>query len=165
VKRSCQADWSWLGAQVVVESTGIHRRPAHLKGTVKGRDQSASVDGTFYRRQHGPMISKAQCNLNTSTATNCPAPLKSEFSMRSSNQSGFRLRFTLHKRPEPADSHRDLRRAPRAINMVTALPAPRRQSIDPAETRRKLMNWQPRSLPNVSLVDLVARPCQATGEM
>ena len=83
-KDPANLDWSSLGAQVVVESTGLftdaEKAKAHLKGTVKKVIISApgkNVDGTFCIGVNTDEYDPAKHNIisNASCTTNCLAPL------------------------------------------------------------------------------------------
>jgi glyceraldehyde 3-phosphate dehydrogenase len=162
-------DWSSLGAQIVVESTGLfteaEKAKAHLKGTVKKVVISApgkNVDGTFcvgvnidtYDRAKHHIISNASCT------TNCLAPLAKVIDEKFEIESGFMT--TIHSYTNDQNlldlQHRDLRRArAAAINMVPSTTgAAKAIGLVLPRLAGKLDGIAIRvPTPNVSLVDLV----------
>lgn len=162
--------WDEVGAQIVVESTGLftegEKARAHLKGPVKKVIISApakNVDGTFcigvniekYDSKKHHVISNASCT------TNCLAPLAKVLDDKFQIESGFMT--TIHSYTNDQNlldlQHRDLRRARAAgINMVPS-------STGAAKAIGEVLpNLAGRldgiairvPTPNVSLVDLVA---------
>lgn len=125
-------DWSSLGAQIVVESTGLFRdaekAKAHLKGSVKKVVISApgkNVDGTFcigvnmeaYDPGRHHIISNASCT------TNCLAPVAKVLDENFGIEAGFMT--TIHSYTNDQNlldlQHKDLRRARAAA--VNTLPS------------------------------------------
>ena len=162
-------DWSSLGAQIVVESTGLfteaEKAKAHLKGTVKKVVISApgkNVDGTFciginmetYDPDKHHIISNASCT------TNCLAPLAKVIDETFEIESGFMT--TIHSYTNDQRlldlQHRDFRRArAAAINMVPSTTgAAKAIGLVLPRLAGKLDGMAIRvPTPNVSLVDLV----------
>ncbi len=163
-------DWSSLGVQIVVESTGLFteadRARSHLRGTVKKVIISApgkNVDGTFcmgvnidtYDPDRHSVISNASCT------TNCLAPLAKVLDDEFEIESGFMT--TIHSYTNDQNlldlQHRDLRRArAAAINMVPSTTgAAKAIGLVLPKLAGKLDGMAIRvPTPNVSLVDLVA---------
>src|SRR5437867_220995 len=122
--------WDEVGAQIVVESTGLftegEKARAHIKGPVKKVIISApgkNVDGTFcmgvnigsYDANKHHIISNASCT------TNCLAPLAKVVNDKFEIENGFMT--TIHSYTNDQNlldlQHKDLRRArAAAINMV-----------------------------------------------
>ncbi|MBN1566280.1 MAG: type I glyceraldehyde-3-phosphate dehydrogenase [Acidobacteria bacterium] len=168
-KDPAKLDWSSLGAQVVVESTGLfteaEKAKAHLRGTVKKVVISApgkGVDGTFcigvnmetYDASRHHVISNASCT------TNCLAPLTKVLDQKFEIESGFMT--TIHSYTNDQNlldlQHRDLRRArAAAINMVPSTTgAAKAIGLVLPRLEGKLDGIAIRvPTPNVSLVDLV----------
>jgi len=168
-KDPAKLNWSSLGAQVVVESTGLFtegvKARAHLKGTVKKVVISApgkEVDGTFcigvnmesYNPSKDDVISNASCT------TNCLAPLAKVLDEKFEIESGFMT--TIHSYTNDQNlldlPHKDLRRArAAAINMVPSTTgAAKAIGLVLPRLAGKLDGLAIRvPTPNVSLVDLV----------
>ena len=162
-------DWSSVGAQVVVESTGLFRdaekAKAHLKGTVKKVVISApgkNVDGTFcfgvnsdaYDPDRHHIVSNASCT------TNCLAPVAKVLDERFGIEAGFMT--TIHSYTNDQNlldlQHKDLRRArAAAVNMVPSTTgAAKAIGLVLPALEGKLDGLAIRvPTPNVSLVDLV----------
>jgi len=162
--------WSDMGAQVVVESTGLftdaEKAKLHLKGTVKKVLISApgkNVDGTFclgvneeiYDPQKHHVISNASCT------TNCLAPLAKVLDETFGIEAGFMT--TIHSYTNDQNlldlQHRDLRRArAAAINMVpSSTGAAKAIGLVLPKLSGRLDGIAIRvPTPNVSLVDLVS---------
>ena len=168
-KDPAKLDWSSLGAQVVVESTGLftegEKAKAHLKGTVKKVIISApgkNVDGTFCIGVNMDAYDPAKHNVisNASCTTNCLAPLAKVLDEKFEIQSGFMT--TIHSYTNDQNlldlPHRDLRRArAAAINMVPSTTgAAKAIGLVLPRLAGKLDGLAIRvPTPNVSLVDLV----------
>ena len=168
-KDPAKLDWSSLGAQVVVESTGLftegEKAKAHLKGTVKKVIISApgkNVDGTFCIGVNMDAYDPAKHNVisNASCTTNCLAPLAKVLDEKFEIQSGFMT--TIHSYTNDQNlldlQHRDLRRArAAAINMVPSTTgAAKAIGLVLPRLAGKLDGLAIRvPTPNVSLVDLV----------
>jgi len=168
-KDPAKLDWSSLGAQVVVESTGLftegEKAKAHLRGTVKKVVISApgkNVDGTFcigvnmdtYDPSRHHVISNASCT------TNCLAPLAKVLDEKFEIEQGFMT--TIHSYTNDQNlldlQHRDFRRArAAAINMVPSTTgAAKAIGLVLPRLAGKLDGLAIRvPTPNVSLVDLV----------
>jgi glyceraldehyde 3-phosphate dehydrogenase len=168
-KDPAKLDWSSLGAQVVVESTGLftegEKAKAHLKGTVKKVVISApgkNVDGTFCVGVNMETYDPSRHNIisNASCTTNCLAPLAKVLDEKCEIQSGFMT--TIHSYTNDQNlldlPHRDLRRArAAAINMVPSTTgAAKAIGLVLPRLAGKLDGLAIRvPTPNVSLVDLV----------
>ncbi len=168
-KDPAKLDWSSLGAQVVVESTGLftegEKAKVHLKGTVKKVIISApgkNVDGTFCIGVNMDAYDPAKHNIisNASCTTNCLAPLAKVLDERFEIEQGFMT--TIHSYTNDQNlldlQHRDLRRArAAAINMVPSTTgAAKAIGLVLPRLAGKLDGLAIRvPTPNVSLVDLV----------
>jgi len=168
-KDPAKLDWSSLGAQVVVESTGLFtegaKAKAHLQGTVKKVVISApgkNVDGTFCIGVNMETYNPAKHHVisNASCTTNCLAPLAKVLDETFEIEAGFMT--TIHSYTNDQNlldlPHRDLRRArAAAINMVPSTTGAAK-AIGEVLPRLvgKLDGIAIRvPTPNVSLVDLV----------
>ncbi len=162
-------NWSDLGAQIVVESTGLftdaEKAKAHIKGSVKKVIISApgkNVDGTFcigvnvggYDPAKHHIISNASCT------TNCLAPVAKVLDEKFGIESGFMT--TIHSYTNDQNlldlPHRDLRRArAAAVNMVpSSTGAAKAIGLVLPRLSGRLDGIAIRvPTPNVSLVDLV----------
>jgi glyceraldehyde 3-phosphate dehydrogenase len=162
--------WEGLGAQIVVESTGLftegEKARAHLRGPVKKVIISApgkNVDGTFcigvnmdrYDWKKHNVVSNASCT------TNCLAPLAKVLDDSFGIESGFMT--TIHSYTNDQNlldlQHRDLRRARAAsINMVPSTTGAAKAigEVLPNLSGRLDGIAIRVPTPNVSLVDLVA---------
>jgi glyceraldehyde 3-phosphate dehydrogenase len=169
-KDPAKLDWSSLGAQVVIESTGLftdaEKAKVHLKGTVKKVIISApakgAVDGTFCIGVNMETYDPAKHNVisNASCTTNCLAPLAKVLDESFEIESGFMT--TIHSYTNDQNlldlPHRDLRRArAAAINMVpSSTGAAKAIGLVLPRLAGKLDGIAIRvPTPNVSLVDLV----------
>jgi glyceraldehyde 3-phosphate dehydrogenase len=162
-------DWSSLGAQVVVESTGLftegEKAKAHLKGTVKKVIISApgkNIDGTFCMGVNVDSYDPAKHNIisNASCTTNCLAPVAKVLDEKFGIESGFMT--TIHSYTNDQNLldlwHKDLRRArAAAVNMVpSSTGAAKAIGLVLPRLAGKLDGLAIRvPTPNVSLVDLV----------
>jgi glyceraldehyde 3-phosphate dehydrogenase len=168
-KDPAKLDWSSLGAQVVVESTGLFtegaKAKAHLQGTVKKVVISApgkNIDGTFCIGVNMEIYDPAKHHVisNASCTTNCLAPLAKVLDETFEIEAGFMT--TIHSYTNDQNlldlPHRDLRRArAAAINMVPSTTGAAK-AIGEVLPRLvgKLDGIAIRvPTPNVSLVDLV----------
>jgi glyceraldehyde 3-phosphate dehydrogenase len=174
-----QLDWSSLGAEIVVESTGkftdATAAAAHLKGTVKKVIISApaknedltvvlGVNDDMYDPDKHHIVSNASCT------TNCLAPvvkvLHNTFGILKGSMT------TIHSYTNDQNvldfPHKDLRRArAAALNMIpTTTGAAKAIGLVMPELKGKLDGYSMRvPTPNVSAVDLVAVLAKsATGE-
>jgi glyceraldehyde 3-phosphate dehydrogenase len=178
-KDPAQIDWSSLGAEIVVESTGrftdAKDASAHLKGTVKKVIISAPAkneDLTVVLGVNDGMYDPAKHNIisNASCTTNCLAPvvkvLHSTFGILKGSMT------TIHSYTNDQNvldfPHKDLRRArAAALNMIpTTTGAAKAIGLVMPELKGKLDGYSMRvPTPNVSAVDLVAVLAKsATGE-
>jgi glyceraldehyde 3-phosphate dehydrogenase len=168
-KDPAKLDWSSLGAQIVVESTGLftegEKAKAHLKGTVKKVVISApgkNVDGTFCIGVNMETYDPAKHHIisNASCTTNCLAPVAKVLDEKFGIELGFMT--TIHSYTNDQNlldlQHRDLRRArAAAINMVPSTTgAAKAIGLVLPRLVGKLDGIAIRvPTPNVSLVDLV----------
>ncbi len=168
-KDPAMLDWSSLGAQVVVESTGLftegEKAKAHLKGTVRKVVISApgkNVDGTFCVGINMDAYDPAKHHIisNASCTTNCLAPVAKVVDESFEIEAGFMT--TIHSYTNDQNlldlQHRDLRRArAAAINMVPSTTgAAKAIGLVLPRLAGKLDGIAIRvPTPNVSLVDLV----------
>ncbi len=170
-------DWSSLGVEVVVESTGLFRdrekAKSHLKGSVRKVVISApgkDVDGTFciginmesYDPGKHHIISNASCT------TNCLAPVAKVLDREFGIESGFMT--TIHSYTNDQNlldlQHKDLRRArAAAINLVpSSTGAAKAIGLVLPQLEGKLDGIAIRvPTPNVSLVDLVVNVAHDAG--
>jgi glyceraldehyde 3-phosphate dehydrogenase len=162
--------WDEVGAQIVVESTGLftegEKARAHLKGPVKKVVISApgkNVDGTFCIGVNMESYNPAKHHVisNASCTTNCLAPLAKVLDDSFQIELGFMT--TVHSYTNDQNlldlQHKDLRRArAAAINIV---PSSTGAAKAIGEVLPKLSGRLDGiairvPTPNVSLVDLVA---------
>jgi len=169
-KDPAQLDWSSLGAQIVVESTGkftdARAAAAHLQGTVKKVIISAPAkneDITIVLGVNEDKYDAAKHNIisNASCTTNCLAPLVKVIHGKFGILKGSMT--TIHSYTNDQNvldfPHRDLRRArAAAINMIpTTTGAAKAIGLVMPELKGKLDGYSMRvPTPNVSVVDLVA---------
>jgi glyceraldehyde 3-phosphate dehydrogenase len=162
-------DWSSLGAQIVVESTGhfteAEKAKGHLKGTVKKVIISApaknedltvvlGVNSDKYDAKAHNVVSNASCT------TNCLAPLAKVIHDKWGIVKGTMT--TIHSYTNDQNvldfPHKDLRRArAAAINMIpTSTGAAKAIGLVMPDLKGKLDGYSMRvPTPNVSVVDLV----------
>lgn len=169
-KDPAKLDWSSLGVQVVVESTGrftdATQAKAHLKGTVKKVIISAPaknedltiVMGVNHDKYDPP---KHHILSNASCTTNCLAPIAKVVHDNFNIQSGTMT--TIHSYTNDQVildfPHKDLRRArAAALSMIpTSTGAAKALHLVIPELKGKLDGFAMRvPTPNVSVVDLVA---------
>lgn len=163
-----EIDWASVGAQVVIDCTGIFKDKAklglHIRGTVKkvimcapGKD----LDGTFVMGINANKYDSSQHHIisNASCTTNCLAPLVKVLSENFGIVNG--LMTTVHSYTSDQNlldnAHEDLRRA-RAANLsmipTTTGAAKALGEVIP-EVKGKLDGYAVRvPTPDVSLVDL-----------
>ncbi len=162
-------DWSSLGTQIVVESTGLFRdaekAKAHLKGSVKKVVISApgkNVDGTFCMGVNTDAYDPGKHHIisNASCTTNCLAPVAKVLDDTFGIESGFMT--TIHSYTNDQNlldlQHKDLRRArAAAINTLpSSTGAAKAIGLVLPQLDGKLDGIAIRvPTPNVSLVDLV----------
>jgi glyceraldehyde 3-phosphate dehydrogenase len=175
-KDPAQLDWSSVGAQIVVESTGrftdAKEASKHLRGTVKKVIISAPAtneditlvlgvnDGTYDPAKHN-IISNASCT------TNCLAPVVKVLHGTVGILKGSMT--TIHSYTNDQNvldfPHKDLRRArAAALNMIpTTTGAAKAIGLVMPELKGKLDGYSMRvPTPDVSVVDLVALTSRST---
>lgn len=170
IKDPAAIDWSSLGVQIVVESTGFFTDAVdaakHLKGTVKKVIISAPAKGediTIVLGVNEGMYDPAKHNIisNASCTTNCLAPvakvLQDTFGILKGSMT------TIHSYTNDQKvldfPHKDLRRArAAALNMIpTTTGAAKALALVLPELKGKLDGYSMRvPTPDVSVVDLVA---------
>jgi glyceraldehyde 3-phosphate dehydrogenase len=162
-------DWSSLGAQIVIESTGHftdgEKAKAHLQGTVKKVIISAPAkneDITLVLGVNCDKYDPAVHNIvsNASCTTNCLAPFVKVIHDKWGVERGSMT--TIHSYTNDQNvldfPHKDLRRArAAAINMIpTSTGAAKAIGLVMPELKGKLDGYAMRvPTPNVSVVDLV----------
>jgi len=169
-------DWDSVGAQVVVESTGLFTKAVdarkHLRGGVKKVIISAPAtdeDVTLVLGVNDGMYDPAKHHVlsNASCTTNCLAPVakvvNDKFTIRSGSMT------TIHSYTNDQKlldlPHKDLRRArAAALSMIpTSTGAAKAISLAIPELKGKLDGFSMRvPTPNVSVVDLVVFVEKAT---
>ena len=170
VKDPALLDWSSLGAQVVIESTGkftdAKAAAAHLKGTVKKVIISAPAkneDITIVLGVNEKSYDPAKHNIisNASCTTNCLAPVAKVLHEKFGILKGSMT--TIHSYTNDQNvldfPHKDLRRArAAALNMIpTTTGAAKAIGLVMPELKGKLDGYSMRvPTPDVSVVDLVA---------
>jgi glyceraldehyde 3-phosphate dehydrogenase len=168
-KDPAEIDWSSLGAQIVVESTGhftdATKASAHLKGTVKKVIISAPAkneDITLVLGVNDDKYDAAAHNVvsNASCTTNCLAPFVKVVHDKWGVEKGSMT--TIHSYTNDQNvldfPHKDLRRArAAAVNMIpTTTGAAKAIGLVMPELKGKLDGYAMRvPTPNVSVVDLV----------
>jgi len=170
VKDPAEIDWSSLGVQVVVESTGRFTEAKdarkHLRGSVKKVIISAPAkeeDITIVLGVNENKYDPAKDNIisNASCTTNCLAPLAKVIHETFGIEKGSMT--TIHSYTNDQHvldfPHKDLRRArAAALNMIpTTTGAAKAVSLVLPELKGKLDGYAMRvPTPDVSVVDLVA---------
>src|ERR1700684_2007433 len=170
VKDPAELDWSSLGVQVVVESTGrfTDKKDAakHLRGTVKKVVISAPATGediTIVLGVNENMYDPAKDNVisNASCTTNCLAPVVKVLHEKFGILKGSMT--TIHSYTNDQNvldfPHADLRRArAAALNMIpTTTGAAKAIGLVMPQLKGKLDGYSMRvPTPDVSVVDLVA---------
>ena len=170
VRDPAEIDWSSLGAQVVVESTGrftdAKDAKKHMRGTVKkviisapGKDEDITIvmgvnDGKYDAANHH-VVSNASCT------TNCLAPVVKLIDELYGVVKGSMTTIHSYTNDQPVldFAHKDLRRArAAAINMIpTSTGAAKAIGLVLPHLKGKLDGYAMRvPTPNVSVVDLVA---------
>ena len=168
-KDPAKLDWASLGAQVVVESTGLFTdaddAKKHLRGTVKKVIISAPAkneDFTVVLGVNEDKYDPAKHHIisNASCTTNCLAPIAKVMNDNFTIQSGTMT--TIHSYTNDQVildfPHKDLRRArAAAVNMIpTTTGAAKAVDLVIPELKGKLDGFAMRvPTPNVSVVDLV----------
>ncbi|MGI8741519.1 MAG: type I glyceraldehyde-3-phosphate dehydrogenase [Bryobacteraceae bacterium] len=169
-KDPAEIDWSSLGTQIVVESTGRFTEAKdaskHLKGTVKKVIISAPAKGediTLVLGVNDGKYDAAKHNIisNASCTTNCLAPLVKVLHDKFVIEKG--LMTTIHSYTNDQNvldfPHKDLRRArAAALNMIpTTTGAATAIGLVLPELKGKLDGYSMRvPTPDVSVVDFVA---------
>src|SRR6204780_375233 len=176
IKDPSQIDWSSLGAQVVVESTGkftdAKDAAKHIQGTVKkviisapGKNEDITIvlgvnEGAYDPAQHH-VISDASCT------TNCLGPVVKVLHEKFGIEKGSMT--TIHSYTNDQNvldfPHKDLRRArAAALNMIpTTTGAAKAISLVLPELKGKLDGYSLRvPTPDVSVVDLVVVTSKST---
>src|SRR5579884_2645273 len=170
IKDPAELDWSSLGVQVVIESTGKFTDAAqaskHLKGSVKkviisapAKNEDITIvlgvnDKAYDPKKHN-IISNASCT------TNCLAPVVKVLQEKFGIEKGSMT--TIHSYTNDQNvldfPHKDLRRArAAALNMIpTTTGAAKAIGLVMPELKGKLDGYAMRvPTPDVSVVDLVA---------
>src|SRR5208282_315856 len=170
LKDPAELDWSSLGVQVVVESTGLFTKAddakKHLKGTVKKVIISAPAKGedvTIVLGVNENMYDPAKHNIlsNASCTTNCLAPaakvINDNFKILKGSMTTIHA-YTNDQRILDLP-HKDLRRTrAAALSMIpTTTGAAKAVGLVLPELKGKLDGYAMRvPTPDVSVVDLVA---------
>jgi glyceraldehyde 3-phosphate dehydrogenase len=169
-KDPAELDWTSVGAQIVIESTGrftdAKEASKHLRGTVKKVIISAPATGediTIVLGVNENMYDPKKHNIisNASCTTNCLAPLAKVLDDKFGIQKGSMT--TIHSYTNDQNvldfPHKDLRRARAAsINMIpTTTGAAKAIGLVMPHLKGKLDGYSLRvPTPDVSVVDLVA---------
>jgi glyceraldehyde 3-phosphate dehydrogenase len=170
IKDPGELDWSSLGAQMVIESTGRFTEAAqackHIRGSVKKVIISAPAkneDITIVLGVNEKLYDKSRHNIisNASCTTNCLAPMVKVLHEKFGIEKGSMT--TIHSYTNDQNvldfPHKDLRRArAAAINMIpTSTGAAKAIGLVMPELKGKLDGYSMRvPTPDVSAVDLVA---------
>ena len=170
IKDPAEIDWSGLGAQVVVESTGrftdAKDAAKHLRGSVKKVIISAPAkneDVTIVLGVNDDMYNPVKHNIisNASCTTNCLAPVVKVLNDKFGIEKGSMT--TVHSYTNDQNvldfPHKDLRRArAAALNMIpTSTGAAKAIGLVVPELKGKLDGYAMRvPTPDVSVVDFVA---------
>jgi glyceraldehyde 3-phosphate dehydrogenase len=168
VKDPAQIDWASVGAEIVVESTGLFTKgpeaAKHLRGPVKKVIISAPAedpDATFVLGVNDKTYDAAKHNVisNASCTTNCLAPVAKVIQDTFGIQSGTMT--TIHSYTNDQKlldlPHKDLRRArAAALSMIpSSTGAAKALHLVIPELKGKLDGYAMRvPTPNVSVVDL-----------
>jgi len=168
IKDPAQIDWASVGADIVVESTGLFTKgeeaKKHLRGPVKKVIISAPADGpdaTFVLGVNDKTYDPAKHHVisNASCTTNCLAPVAKVLQETFGIHSGTMT--TIHSYTNDQKlldlPHKDLRRArAAAINMIpSSTGAAKALHLVIPELKGKLDGYAMRvPTPNVSVVDL-----------
>ena len=170
VKDPAEIDWTSLGVQVVVESTGrftdAKDAAKHLRGSVKKVIISAPAKGedvTIVLGVNENTYDPAKHNVlsNASCTTNCLAPLVKVLHDTFGVEKGSMTTIHSYTNDQPTLDfpHKDLRRArAAALNMIpTSTGAAKAIGLVLPELNGKLDGYSMRvPTPNVSVVDFVA---------
>ncbi len=170
IKDPAEIDWSSLGAQVVVESTGRFTDASdakkHLRGSVKKVIISAPAKGedlTIVLGVNDKAYDPAKHNIvsNASCTTNCLAPVCKVLNDVFGIEKGSMTTIHSYTNDQPTLDfpHKDLRRArAAAVNMIpTSTGAAKAIGLVMPELKGVLDGYSMRvPTPDVSVVDLVA---------
>src|ERR1700694_3179709 len=170
IKDPAEIDWSGVGAQVVVESTGrftdAKDAAKHLRGTVRKVIISAPAkneDITIVLGVNDAAYDPAKHNIisNASCTTNCLAPVVKVLYEKFGIEKGSMTTIHSYTNDQPILDfpHKDLRRArAAAINMIpTSTGAAKAIGLVMPHLKGKLDGYSMRvPTPDVSVVDLVA---------
>ncbi len=170
IKDPAEIDWSSLGAQIVVESTGLFTKAEdarkHLKGTVKkviitapAKNEDITVVLGVNEKSYDP--AKHHIISNGSCTTNCLVPVAKVVheTFKIKNGSMTTIHAYTNDQRILDFPHRDLRRArAAAVSIIpTTTGAAKAVGLVLPELKGKLDGCAMRvPAPNVSLVDLVA---------
>ncbi len=169
VKDPAELDWTSVGAQIVVESTGrftdAKDAVKHMRGSVKKVIISAPAkneDVTLVLGVNNGMYDAKKHNVisNASCTTNCLAPLVKVLQEKWGIEKGSMTTIHSYTNDQPVldFAHKDLRRArAAAINMIpTSTGAAKAIGLVVPEVAGKLDGYAMRvPTPDVSVVDLV----------
>ena len=170
IKDPAEIDWSSLGVQIVVESTGrftdAKEASKHMRGSVKKVIISAPAtneDITLVLGVNDDKYVAAKHNIvsNASCTTNCLAPVVKVLHEKFGILKGSMTTIHSYTNDQPVLDfpHKDLRRArAAAINMIpTSTGAAKAIGLVMPELKGKLDGYSMRvPTPDVSVVDLVA---------
>jgi glyceraldehyde 3-phosphate dehydrogenase len=176
IKDPAEIDWSSLGAQIVIESTGKFTDASdaakHLRGTVKKVVISAPAkneDITIVLGVNESAYDPAKHNVisNASCTTNCLAPVVKVLHEKFGIEKGSMTTIHSYTNDQPVldFQHKDLRRArAAAINMIpTTTGAAKAIGLVMPQLKGKLDGYAMRvPTPDVSVVDLVAVTSKTT---
>jgi glyceraldehyde 3-phosphate dehydrogenase len=170
VKDPADIDWSSLGAQIVVESTGLftdaEKARKHLRGTVKkviitapAKNEDITIVLGVNDMKYDP--AKHHVISNASCTTNCLAPVAKVVHERFKIKNGSMTTIHAYTNDQRILDlpHSDLRRARAAALSIipTTTGAAKAVGLVLPELKGKLDGYAMRvPTPNVSLVDLVA---------
>lgn len=178
IKNPAEIDWSSLGAQIVVESTGFFTKAeaakGHLRGSVKKVIISAPASGediTIVLGVNEDKYIAAKHNIisNASCTTNCLAPFAKVIHDKWGIEKGSMVTIHAYTNDQKIHdmAHSDLRRArAAALSMIpTSTGAAKAIALVMPELKGKLDGFAIRvPTPNVSVVDLtvtLAKPATA----
>src|SRR5882672_754385 len=170
VRDPADLDWTSVGAQIVVESTGHFtdalKAAKHLRGSVKKVIISAPAsneDVTLVLGVNDNMYEASKHNVisNASCTTNCLAPVTKVLDSKFGIEKGSMTTIHSYTNDQPVLDfpHKDLRRArAAAINMIpTTTGAAKAIGLVMPQLKGKLDGYSMRvPTPDVSVVDLVA---------
>ena len=170
IKDPAEIDWSSLGTEIVIESTGKFTDAAqarkHLKGSVKkviisapGKDEDITIVLGVNEDKYDP--EKHNVISNASCTTNCLGPVVKVLNDKWGIVKGSMTTIHSYTNDQPVLDfpHKDLRRArAAALNMIpTTTGAAKAIGLVIPELKGKLDGYAMRvPTPNVSVVDLVA---------